>query len=146
MAYESRKLVSDDGPNKGGTNSGPWANIRSRSTFEFVNKVAAFMGAPQDRAVRQMLYDAVFSDGSKPVRYQGIAYTGPMLLSMYYRNDTGRDEHVPFTSRAQWVEFAEAMRKLRDPNIEVYGNADLLRLGESIEARQMPTAVSKGWA
>lgn len=135
---------SEGGINKPGVNT-PWSNIRGRSVLEFVNKVSACMGAPTDRSLRQQLYDTVFADG-QPIRYNGVTYTGPMMLSMYYRNEVGGDEHALFTSRAQWADFADAMRKLRDPDIEIYGNQDLLKLGEAIEARQRPAAVAKGSA
>lgn len=66
-----------------------WRGIRERSVAEFVNRVSAMLDAPKDRGLRQQLYDALFSNGAADVRWQNTAYTGPMLLSLFYRN---RDE------------------------------------------------------
>ena len=37
------------------------------------------------------------------------------------------------------------MRKLNDPNIPMLARDDLLKIGETIEARQRPHAESMGW-
>jgi hypothetical protein len=87
VRYENERLVNDDGPSRGASSSsGPWANIRARSILEFVNKVSACIGAPTDRALRQILYDTVFANGQS-VQYNGVTYTAQMLLSMYYRDE-----------------------------------------------------------
>lgn len=51
----------------------------------------------------------------------------------------------PFAARRDWDDFAAAMRKLRDPNERFMARDKLLAIGESIEARQKPHAVSRGW-
>lgn len=90
MSYGNEKLVSDDAP-KPGSSSGAkdyqhWRGIRERSVAEFVNRVSAMLDAPQDRGLRQQLYETVSSDGATPVRWQNTTYTGQMLLSLFYRN------------------------------------------------------------
>ena len=60
-----------------------WREIRESSVADFVNHIAGRMGALYDRPFRAQLYDAVFSNGDKPVRFAGVTYTGPMLLDLY---------------------------------------------------------------
>ena len=62
-----------------------WRDIRERSVAEFVNDVSKHLGAAQDRGLRQQLYDVVFANGERNARWQGVTYTGPMLLDMHRR-------------------------------------------------------------
>ena len=54
--------------------------------------------------------------------------------------------HAPFRSRAQWDEFCELMRQLRDPSVPMIAREPLLAMGERIERRQRPHAERMGWA
>lgn len=52
----------------------------------------------------------------------------------------------PFAIRREWDDFADAMRKLRDPAVPMLGREQLLKIGGDIEARQRPHAQRMGWA
>ena len=61
-----------------------------------------------------------------------------------HQPDRGHPQ-APFETREQWEEFAEAMHRLRDPNEAMLVRGQLLRIGEAIEARQLPHAQRQGW-
>jgi hypothetical protein len=84
MSYESRKLVNDDGPSRGGRNEHPtWRKIREWSVLEFVNRLAKYLGASEDKGLREALFDMALSDGSVPFKCQGIVWSGPMVLDAW---------------------------------------------------------------
>ena len=155
MSYRNEKLVSDDGPSKGGdrpTRGDPsyqvWRDIRERSVLGFVNDVSKALGAPADRGLRQELYEVVAANGLAFVRWEGTKYTGPMLLDLYRRSWREHETQEPqevFGSKAQWDGFQEAMRVVRDPNVTLFGTLPLRKIGEAIEQRQRPHAERNGW-
>jgi hypothetical protein len=52
----------------------------------------------------------------------------------------------PFATKREWLDFADAMRKLRDSNTRMLARDQLLAIGMTIEARQKPHAQSMGWS
>lgn len=82
--------MSDDGPsagqpraNVGNPSYQAWRDIRNRSIIDFVNGVSKDLGARTNRKLREQLYDVVFSNGMTTVSWEGVSYTGPMLLDLY---------------------------------------------------------------
>ena len=72
------------------------------------------------------------------------------LISAMDRLADGRSAFIenpsaPFAKKSEWDDFADAMRKLRDPNDSMANREMLLAIGETIEARQRPHAQSMGW-
>lgn len=86
------------------------------------------------------------SNGSEWFEHAGHRYTGEHVL-LIYRNGVRQElPFEPFRTRAEWDVFAKAMRDLRDPSRPMLVARDsLLRMGETIEARQLPHAERNGW-
>lgn len=144
--FEKRLSVTDDGQSSArGTEHPLWRRIREWSVVEFVNRTSRLLGAPTDRRLRAELYDMALSDGRSEVTFKGIRYTGEMILDVW-KAGVEADPTAPM-SRAEWLDFCEAMRALRDPNTRILGDRSaLLRIGETIDARQRPHAERQGWA
>lgn len=88
--------VSDDGPSSegmpisGSPSYQAWRDIRERSVVDFVNTVARSFDAFMNRTLRKELYDVAFSNGLSVVRWNGVNYTGPLLLDLYRRTQQER--------------------------------------------------------
>lgn len=127
--------------------TGPWHSIKASSVLAFAQRVAAFMGEPENRELIGKLTEMALSNGAAWFEHGGHRYTGPQVLMIYGRH--GRPEESmrdPFLTKAQWDEFCAAMRVLEDPDTAVWGKAHWHSMGKSIDARQRPHAVAKGWA
>lgn len=87
MAYESRKLVSDDGQSAARSTENPqWRGIRELSVRQFVDKVSKVINASGNSKLRADLYESVLNDGLS-VRYGSAVYTPAMQLDIYRRRD-----------------------------------------------------------
>ena len=151
--FETKKPARSGGASASSrTTTNPrWADIRTRSVLDFVNRVARAMTgesnpAHQDKALRAGLYDMALHDGRGFV-WQSLEVNERMALGEWAKTfrqpEPGTVEL--FTTRAEWDGFCEAMRKVRDPKEPMTDRAALLRWDQGIEARQRQNAERRGW-
>lgn len=122
-----------------------WYAIKSVSLAHFVDRCEMLLGVPHSKhsfTLREKLYQMAHTSGRATVRWKGVNYTGPMMLDLYHSKG---NPYASFETKSDWDGFCEAMRKLRNPDVPMTDRPALLRIGESIEARQRPHAEQRAW-
>ena len=145
--FETRKLVRGAIASGSSNSSGieTWPLIRQSSIRSFAERTARNMGARRDKMLLRKLTEMALTSGEAEFDYDGHRYTAKHVL-MIYSQGREPDGDASFKGRALWTEFAEGMRKLRDPREPVIAREHLLAIGQRIEARQRPHAQQRGWA
>lgn len=142
--FDTRSFANEKRNSSSNRANETWQLIRQSSVLAFSERTARLIGAPRDKALLRVLTEMALTNGAAEFVYAGHKYTGQLVLKIYSQ---GRepDGNEPFAKRAQWDEFSEAMRKLRDPDVPMYGREHLLKIGVRIEERQRPHAQGQGW-